>query len=86
MQTNIATEVSNGFDALNLINPLCRAVHDEEYMNPTPIQKQAVPHLLEGRDLLGCAQTGTGKTASFTLPIIYCAVDREIWNIRQCHL
>lgn len=60
----------NGFDALNLISPLCRAVKDEEYTSPTPIQMQAVPHLLEGRDLLGCAQTGTGKTAAFALPIL----------------
>ena len=70
MQTNIAQQVPNGFDALNLINPLCRAVNDEAYKNPTPIQMQAVPHLLEGRDLLGCAQTGTGKTAAFALPLL----------------
>ena len=70
MQTNIAQQAQNGFDALNLINPLCRAVNDEAYKNPTPIQMQAVPHLLEGRDLLGCAQTGTGKTAAFALPLL----------------
>ena len=70
MQTNTVPLTSNGFDALNLINPLCRAVNDEEYTSPTPIQMQAVPHLLEGRDLLGCAQTGTGKTAAFALPIL----------------
>jgi len=70
MQTNTATETPNGFDSLNLISPLCRAVHDEEYTIPTPIQMQAVPPLLEGRDLLGCAQTGTGKTAAFALPIL----------------
>ncbi len=71
MQTNTAVPLTpNGFDALNLISPLCRAVNDEEYTSPTPIQMQAVPHLLEGRDLLGCAQTGTGKTAAFALPIL----------------
>jgi len=66
----VALTAPNGFDALNLIDPLCRAVKDEEYTSPTPIQMQAVPHLLEGRDLLGCAQTGTGKTAAFALPIL----------------
>jgi ATP-dependent RNA helicase RhlE len=63
-------QTPNGFDILNLIEPLCRAVHDEEYTTPTPIQTKAVPPLLEGRDLLGCAQTGTGKTAAFALPIL----------------
>ena len=73
MQTNTALQTPptpNGFYALNLIDPICRAVRDEEYTSPTPIQMQAVPHLLEGRDLLGCAQTGTGKTAAFALPIL----------------
>jgi len=59
-----------GFDNLNLIGPICRAVREENYSTPTPIQMQAIPHLLLGRDLLGCAQTGTGKTAAFALPIL----------------
>jgi len=53
-----------------LIEPLRRAVAEEGYTTPTPIQQQAIPHLLAGRDLLGCAQTGTGKTAAFTLPLL----------------
>ena len=58
------------FESLNLCEPLLRAVRDQGYTTPTPIQVQAVPPLLLGKDLLGCAQTGTGKTAAFSLPIL----------------
>ena len=58
------------FAELDLIEPLQQALRAAEYTTPTPIQAQAIPHLLKGRDLLGCAQTGTGKTAAFTLPIL----------------
>jgi ATP-dependent RNA helicase RhlE len=58
------------FASLGLIQPLLRAITDEGYVEPTPIQLQAIPLLLEGRDLLGCAKTGTGKTAAFALPIL----------------
>lgn len=58
------------FEDLKLSEPLLRAVKDEGYTSPTPIQSQAIPPALEGRDVLGCAQTGTGKTAAFALPIL----------------
>jgi ATP-dependent RNA helicase RhlE len=58
------------FTDLSLIEPLLRALEAEGYERPTPIQQQAIPPVLEGRDLLGCAQTGTGKTAAFALPIL----------------
>ena len=58
------------FSDLELVEPLQRAVAAENYERPTPIQAQAIPHLLAGRDLLGIAQTGTGKTAAFALPIL----------------
>lgn len=58
------------FQDLKLIDPLIRAVNAEGYDRPTPIQAQAIPHLLQGRDLVGCAQTGTGKTAAFALPVL----------------
>ncbi len=58
------------FSNLNLIAPILKALETEGYTEPTPIQEQAIPPLLAGRDLLGCAQTGTGKTAAFALPIL----------------
>lgn len=58
------------FDELDLINPIKKALQTEGYTKPTPIQAQAIPLVLEGNDLLGCAQTGTGKTAAFAIPII----------------
>ncbi len=58
------------FDDLGLSEEVLRAVGDAGYTDPTPIQAKAIPHVLMGRDILGCAQTGTGKTASFTLPMI----------------
>jgi ATP-dependent RNA helicase RhlE len=58
------------FSNLNLIDPLVMALSKKGYTDPTPIQQQAIPFLLEGRDIFGCAQTGTGKTAAFALPIL----------------
>ncbi|MFZ2871804.1 DEAD/DEAH box helicase, partial [Zavarzinia sp.] len=59
------------FSDLGLAEPLLRALQEEGYDTPTPIQARAIPALLEGRDILGIAQTGTGKTAAFALPIIH---------------
>lgn len=58
------------FQELPLIDPLLRAIRAEGYTEPTPIQAQAIPHILNGKDVIGCAQTGTGKTAAFALPIL----------------
>jgi ATP-dependent RNA helicase RhlE len=67
----------SSFSDLPLVEPLQRALRAQDYSVPTPIQAQAIPHLLAGRDLLGVAQTGTGKTAAFALPILQrLAADR----------
>jgi ATP-dependent RNA helicase RhlE len=68
------------FKTLKLIQPLLQAVQSEGYTIPTEIQTQAIPHVLEGRDLMGCAQTGTGKTAAFALPIL-----QRLWHGRPAH-
>jgi len=58
------------FSQLGLSDKVLAAVQAAGYTNPTPIQQQAIPHVLDGRDVLGIAQTGTGKTAAFTLPML----------------
>jgi ATP-dependent RNA helicase RhlE len=58
------------FETLNLIEPILKALKAEGYTNPTPIQEQSIPVVLDHKDLLGCAQTGTGKTAAFAIPIL----------------
>jgi len=58
------------FNDLNLIPPLLEAISKEGYTQPTPIQEKAIPCILEGKDIFGCAQTGTGKTAAFALPLL----------------
>jgi ATP-dependent RNA helicase RhlE len=58
------------FNELGLSADLLRAVEEQGYEKPTPIQRQAIPHILEGHDILAGAQTGTGKTAGFTLPML----------------
>src|SRR5690242_7176369 len=63
-------ETTGTFASLGLIEPLLRAVHAAGYAGTTPIQAQAIPPALDGRDVLGAAQTGTGKTAAFALPVL----------------
>lgn len=58
------------FEKLNIITPILEAISGEGYTMPTPIQEKAIPAILDGRDLLGCAQTGTGKTAAFAIPLL----------------
>jgi ATP-dependent RNA helicase RhlE len=65
------------FNQLQLIEPVLKALQHEGYTTPTPIQAQAIPPILQERDLLGCAQTGTGKTAAFTIPILQLMQGRQ---------
>jgi ATP-dependent RNA helicase RhlE len=58
------------FQSLNIAEPILLALEQEGYTNPTPIQTMAIPTILQGKDLLGCAQTGTGKTAAFAIPVL----------------
>ncbi|MFA6482198.1 MAG: DEAD/DEAH box helicase, partial [Bacteroidales bacterium] len=58
------------FHSLNIIEPILKSLQEEGYTTPTPVQEQAIPIVLQGTDLLGCAQTGTGKTAAFAVPIL----------------
>ncbi|MCA3727505.1 MAG: DEAD/DEAH box helicase, partial [Phenylobacterium sp.] len=75
------------FTDLGLDRGLLKALSDEGYTRPTPIQAQAIPPVLEGRDILGIAQTGTGKTAAFALPILHrLAADRRPTPRRGCRV
>ena len=65
------------FDSLGLSPDILRAVAEQGYREPTPIQQQAIPAVLEGRDLMASAQTGTGKTAGFTLPLLQHLITRQ---------
>jgi ATP-dependent RNA helicase RhlE len=58
------------FNALQIIEPILRALKDQDYTQPTPVQQQSIPIILQQKDVLGCAQTGTGKTAAFAIPLL----------------
>ncbi len=68
------------FTEMNLTLPIQKALKDEGYTEATPIQEQSIPELLEGKDLMGCAQTGTGKTAAFALPILEALSKNQTFN------
>lgn len=68
------------FSTLQLIEPIAKALESEGYTKPTPIQEKAIPVLLERKDLLGCAQTGTGKTAAFAIPILQILHQDELYK------
>ena len=65
------------FDSLGLNPEILRAVAEQGYVEPTPIQQKAIPAVLQGRDLMASAQTGTGKTAGFTLPLLQHLIQQE---------
>lgn len=71
LRTNFESSVmSITFDSLALGEPIQRALRERDYTTPSPIQEQTIPYVLDGDDVMGCAQTGTGKTAAFALPIL----------------
>lgn len=71
------------FENLNLVEPILKALQEEGYETPTPIQGEAIPIVLNGNDLLGCAQTGTGKTAAFSIPILQNLYNRGVQKGRR---
>ena len=73
------------FASLNLCQPLLDALDEIGYVTPTPIQAQAIPDLIVGRDMVGCAQTGTGKTAAFALPILDAMAEDPQAGLRHIH-
>ena len=75
--------MNTNFQTLGLIEPLLKAIQEEGYTTPTPIQAESIPIVLQGKDLLGCAQTGTGKTAAFTLPILQLLVKNKTAEKRK---
>ena len=87
-----AAGTPKGFDEMGLAEPILQAVRKAGYETPSPIQECSIPPILEGRDLLGVAQTGTGKTAAFSLPLL-SRLDESVkgaqilvWNRKDCSL
>src|ERR1700709_2786207 len=72
------TRLLTSFQDFGLADPISRALKEENYLTPTPIQAQTIPLALAGRDVVGIAQTGTGKTAAFALPILHRILENRI--------
>src|SRR3978361_863771 len=72
------TNLLTSFQDFGLAEPISRALKEENYITPTPIQAQTIPTALTGRDVVGIAQTGTGKTAAFALPILHRLLENRI--------
>ena len=79
----MTTETTLNFNELGLIEPILRAINDAGYTTPTPIQAKAIPQVLSGGDLLAGAQTGTGKTAGFTLPILHLLSQKPLSEVAK---
>src|SRR5258708_23177819 len=73
-----STHLLTSFQDFGLADPISRALKEENYLTPTPIQTQTIPLALSGRDVVGIAQTGTGKTAAFALPILHRILENRI--------
>lgn len=71
------------FESLNIIEPILRSIKEEGYTIPTPIQEQAIPIILRGTDLIGCAQTGTGKTCAFAVPILQLLSNNKSYDKKK---
>jgi ATP-dependent RNA helicase RhlE len=71
------------FESLNIIEPILRSIKEEGYTIPTPIQEQAIPIILRGTDLIGCAQTGTGKTCAFAVPILQLLSNNKAFDRKR---
>ena len=71
------------FESLNIIEPILRSLKEEGYTIPTPIQSEAIPIILKGTDLIGCAQTGTGKTAAFAVPILQILYNNKSFEKKE---
>ena len=79
----MSDDASDGFAALGLRPELLDTLIDLGYEEPTPVQRETIPHLIEGRDLVGQAATGTGKTAAFALPLLHVTGDRPRPSVRR---
>jgi ATP-dependent RNA helicase RhlE len=71
------------FESLNIIEPILRSIKEEGYTIPTPIQQEAIPIILRGTDLIGCAQTGTGKTCAFAVPILQLLSNNKTFDNKR---